>query len=300
MLFIINKEIDDSLRAARRDSIAAGSLPGFSPDTKEIREAQWRVQRQAPDDFGGAACLAGVQSAREAEAWLAGRGATAAESGVVLWLDSIWAAFEVDEIIFSLKDVVIKVVCDADGYLCSLIETFHAFPEYVLPDRADITPSTHLLRSFTRLAGSACQRRGVAIDGVVPGDPVDGGRVEAADLLLVPKGRITERGIRQNIRVALAYLTDGEPAEHREDDARLRALSEARLAAAQLWQWVTHDTGVLDEGRIVTAELFKTLLNEESGTAGSDDGGAVATLADTVLGESFTMHAFRDQPGGRR
>ncbi len=37
----------------------------------------------------------------------------------------------------------------------------------------------------------------------------------------------------------------------------------AEISRAQVWQWVHHETGVLDEGRNVTYELFKTLLGEE-------------------------------------
>ena len=37
----------------------------------------------------------------------------------------------------------------------------------------------------------------------------------------------------------------------------------AEISRAQVWQWVHHATGILDEGRIITYELFQTLLDEE-------------------------------------
>jgi malate synthase len=37
----------------------------------------------------------------------------------------------------------------------------------------------------------------------------------------------------------------------------------AEISRAQLWQWVHHETGILDEGRNITYEYFKGLLAEE-------------------------------------
>jgi len=37
----------------------------------------------------------------------------------------------------------------------------------------------------------------------------------------------------------------------------------AEISRAQLWQWTHHATGILDEGRNVSPELFKKLLREE-------------------------------------
>ena len=74
----------------------------------------------------------------------------------------------------------------------------------------------------------------------------------------------------------------------------LQVASAGRLAAAQLWPWVQHDTGVLDVGHIVTPALFEALLEEEAQEASDLEapGEAAETLSATVLGESFTMHAF--------
>ena len=58
-------------------------------------------------------------------------------------------------------------------------------------------------------------------------------------------------------------------------------------------QWVQQPTGVLDHGEIVTAALFRRLLDEESAGFGQ----AAARLAAIVLRESFTMHALCEFPG---
>ena len=297
MIYMISSEIGHALREARRAAIAAGRLPGIRPETAELRAAEWSVK--APDTSRGRPCyLAGVQAAGEAEAWLKGR-----EPGgvpTVLWVDSVWGALEVEEILFCLQETVCRVECDIDGYLFSIIETFQDFPAFVLPDRADITPGTHLVSSFTRLVAAVCRRRGVAIDGGLTEGAADGDRVEAADLLLVPRGRITERGMRQNVRIALDYLAGRRDETPADDAAALRYASAARLAAAQLWQWVTHETGVLAEGRIVTGKLFEELLSDEveRRPPGDDCGVAATVLGDTVLSKSFTMHALCDRQIG--
>jgi len=37
----------------------------------------------------------------------------------------------------------------------------------------------------------------------------------------------------------------------------------AEISRAQIWQWIRHPKGVLDDGRKVTAELFRSMLEEE-------------------------------------
>jgi len=289
---ILNTKYRDFLdaRVERQARIDSGELPGFPAETAAVREGDWRVETpREPGETG--LWLAGVQGYREARAWADRfrRGEPAVEAGVGLRVDSLWAAFELDEIVYELRDFVAALATDDDGFLFSFVQAFHRFPEYVLPDRADMTPDTHFLRSFSRHVGSVADRRGPALAGdaqrEATGSPMP---VEPADLLLVPRGRITERGMRRNIGVVLQYLRE-DPA----DDEPPSASWAAELARAQLWQWVYHPTGVLDEGRIVTPQLFRELLADEAGRFDDDEiAGATGRLAGLVLDESFTMHAF--------
>ncbi|MDH3440621.1 MAG: malate synthase A, partial [Gammaproteobacteria bacterium] len=88
--------------------------------------------------------------------------------------------------------------------------------------------------------------------------------VSAADLLQVAKGKITEAGVRDNIRVAVEYMAawlGGNgcvPLNNLMEDA-----ATAEISRAQLWQWTHHATGILDEGRNVSPEWFRKLLREE-------------------------------------
>jgi len=80
--------------------------------------------------------------------------------------------------------------------------------------------------------------------------------VSPADLLTVPKGEITEEGVRTNVSVGLRYLEAWlrglgcVPLFHLMEDA-----ATAEISRAQLWQWIKH-------GRL-TLERFREVLEEE-------------------------------------
>lgn len=87
--------------------------------------------------------------------------------------------------------------------------------------------------------------------------------VTAADLLAVPTGKITKAGLRQNINVAILYIESwlngvGAVALYNlmEDAAT------AEISRAQIWQWLHHQAK-LDDGTIITKELYTQLLAEE-------------------------------------
>lgn len=87
----------------------------------------------------------------------------------------------------------------------------------------------------------------------------------AAELLLdVPKGTITEEGLRSNIRVAIQYLEAWlgglgcVPLYNLMEDA-----ATAEISRTQVWQWLHHPRGVLDDGRKVTLSLVRELIRQE-------------------------------------
>jgi malate synthase len=89
--------------------------------------------------------------------------------------------------------------------------------------------------------------------------------VSAKDLLAFqPESPITEAGIRNNISVGIQYLgawlagNGCVPVFNLMEDA-----ATAEISRSQIWQWIRSPKGVLDDGRKVTAELFKQLLAEE-------------------------------------
>jgi len=87
--------------------------------------------------------------------------------------------------------------------------------------------------------------------------------VTANDLLEVPTGTITEKGLRTNINVGIRYLeawlrgTGCVPLYDLMEDA-----ATAEISRAQVWQWVRHGAR-LDDGRHVDRFLVKRTLDEE-------------------------------------
>jgi malate synthase len=247
------------------------------------------------------------------------------EIKVTVLIETILAAFEMDEILYELRDHIVGQNCGRWDYIFSFIKKFSRYEEFVLPDRAEVTMSDHFLRSYSQLLVKTCHRRGAyAIGGMAAQIPIkndseanesalakvradkerevhdghdgtwvahpglvplameifdehmpgpnqldrllDEVQVGAADLLQVVKGKITEAGLRDNIKVAIQYMAawlGGNgcvPLNNLMEDA-----ATAEIARAQLWQWVHHATGVLDEGRNITYGMFKSLLREEMG-----------------------------------
>jgi malate synthase len=88
-------------------------------------------------------------------------------------------------------------------------------------------------------------------------------RVGAGDLLEVPKGEITEEGVRHNLRVGVQYLeawlggNGCVPLYHLMEDA-----ATAEISRTQLWQWRTHGAK-MSSGAGVTSALIERCLEEE-------------------------------------
>ena len=238
-------------------------------------------------------------------------------------IETILAAFEMDEILWELRDYIVGLNCGRWDYIFSFIKKFSRYPEFVLPDRQQVTMTTHFLRSYSRLLIKTCHRRGAyAMGGMaaqIPikndpaaneaalakvradkereaGDGHDGTwvahpglvpvaleifdrlmptpnqlhrkledvEVRAVDLLEVPDGPITEAGLRNNVNVSLQYMASWlggngcVPIHNLMEDA-----ATAEIARSQVWQWIRHPRGVLDDGRRVTVALFRAVLDEE-------------------------------------
>lgn len=87
--------------------------------------------------------------------------------------------------------------------------------------------------------------------------------VTAADLIAIPKGTITEAGLRKNINVGILYIEswlrgNGAAALYNcmEDAAT------AEISRSQIWQWIRNNAR-LEDGRMVTYQLYSMLVSEE-------------------------------------
>jgi malate synthase len=100
-------------------------------------------------------------------------------------------------------------------------------------------------------------------------------QVSERQLIEVPKGTITEEGLRTNIRVGVQYLEAWlgglgcVPLYNLMEDA-----ATAEISRTQVWQWVHNPRGVLADGRKVTLELFRQLMREELARIRSERGEA--------------------------
>ncbi|MBT5140780.1 MAG: malate synthase A [Acidimicrobiaceae bacterium] len=102
---------------------------------------------------------------------------------VTVLIETIAAAFEMDEILFELRDHITGLHTGNWDYLFSIVKSFRNDSSFVLPDRADLSATTPFIRSFTELLVSVCHRRGAhalgGMSGIVP-DPINPDRTAAA------------------------------------------------------------------------------------------------------------------------
>jgi malate synthase len=88
-------------------------------------------------------------------------------------IETILAAFEMDEILFELRDHVVGLNCGRWDYIFSFIKKFARRPGFVLPDRQQVTMTTHFLRSYSLLCIKTCHRRGAfAMGGMAAQIPI--------------------------------------------------------------------------------------------------------------------------------
>ncbi len=75
-------------------------------------------------------------------------------------IETILAAFEMDEILYELREHSAGLNCGRWDYIFSFIKRFRNRPEMLLPDRAQVTMTTHFMQSYSLLAIKTCHRRG--------------------------------------------------------------------------------------------------------------------------------------------
>ena len=88
-------------------------------------------------------------------------------------IETILAAFEMDEILYELRDHSAGLNCGRWDYIFSCIKKFAHQPDFVLADRALVTMTTHFMRSYSLLAIKTCHRRGAhAMGGMAAQIPI--------------------------------------------------------------------------------------------------------------------------------
>ncbi len=237
-------------------------------------------------------------------------------------IETLPAAFEMDEILHELRDHIVGLNCGRWDYIFSFIKRLGKNRAFLTPDRSVMTMGQAFLNAYSLLLIKTCHRRGAfAMGGMAAQIPVKGDaraneaafakvradkereagnghdgtwvahpdlvpiarevfdrlmpqanqldvlhdevHVTAADLVKMHEGKRTEEGLRENIRVGVQYIEawlrgrGAVPIYNLMEDA-----ATAEISRAQVWQWI-HLGAKLDDGREVTAEMFKTALAGE-------------------------------------
>jgi malate synthase len=238
-------------------------------------------------------------------------------------IETLPAAFQMDEILYELRDHAAGLNCGRWDYIFSAIKKLRRH-DFVLADRAQVTMTSPFLKSYCELLVKTCHRRNAfAMGGMAAQIPIKADAtaneaamakvradkereatqgfdgtwvahpelvpiarevfdrlmptpnqlskkreevcVKAEDLLrFEPQTPITEAGLRTNVNVALQYIGSWlggngcVPINHLMEDA-----ATAEISRSQVWQWIRSPKGVLDDGRKVTLEMFRSVLEEE-------------------------------------
>src|SRR3954463_2708966 len=75
-------------------------------------------------------------------------------------IETLPAAFEMDEILYELREHAAGLNAGRWDYMFSTIKTFRERPEFVLPDRNEVKMTVPFLRAYTELLVRTCHRRG--------------------------------------------------------------------------------------------------------------------------------------------
>jgi malate synthase len=253
-------------------------------------------------------------------------------------IETITAAFEMDEILYELREHAAGLNAGRWDYIFSVIKKFRSRPEPLLPDRAEITMTVPFMRAYTDLLVRTCHRRGAhAIGGMaafIPnrrmpdvsaraiaavredkrreaGDGFDGTWVAHPDLVPIAGeefDRVLEAApnqlgrLREEVSVSARDLLDFEVPGGRVTEDGLR--NNVSVALQYLASWLDGTGAValfeLMED-VATAEIARSQVWQWVRHGAAMDGGdARVNLAfvQRILAEELTR-LTEDRPGAR-
>jgi malate synthase len=108
-----------------------------------------------------------LESAREAALWrdafVIAEDTLGLDRGTIkatVLIETVPAAFEMDAILYELRDHSAGLNAGRWDYIFSTIKRFRSRPDFVLPDRGDVTMTVPFMRAYTELLVKTCHRRG--------------------------------------------------------------------------------------------------------------------------------------------
>jgi malate synthase len=240
-------------------------------------------------------------------------------------IETILAAFEMEEILFELKEHAAGLNAGRWDYIFSMLKNFGHRPDFLLPDRSQVTMTVPFMRAYTELLVRTCHRRGAhAIGGMaafIPsrrdadvnaralarvredkqreaGDGFDGSWVAHPDLVpvaqaafdavlgdrpnqkdrlreevvpnarallqvAVPGGKVTEAGVRADVKVAIEYIENWLEGRGAVGiDNLMEDSATAEISRMQLQQWVRLQVK-LDDGAPLTRARYGGIRDKE-------------------------------------
>jgi malate synthase len=88
-------------------------------------------------------------------------------------VETITASFQLDEIIFELKDHIVGLNCGRWDYIFSYIKKFRNHPNFVVPNRDQVTMTSPFMDAYSKLVIQRCHKRGIlAIGGMAAQIPI--------------------------------------------------------------------------------------------------------------------------------
>src|SRR5579859_2307706 len=142
-----------------------------------------------------------LESHLEARLWndvfLAAQDALGMPRGTIkatVLIETILAAFEMDEILYELREHSAGLNCGRWDYIFSFIKKFRNHRDFLLPDRAAVTMERHFLKSYVDLLIKTCHRRGAhAMGGMAAQIPIrDDPQANEAAMMRVRADKLRE------------------------------------------------------------------------------------------------------------
>lgn len=138
------------------------------------------AKRQIDNGTGPYFYVAKLENHQEARLWndvfCMAQGELGISRGTIratVLLETILAAFEMEEILYELREHSAGLNLGRWDYIFSFIKTFRKYPEFIMPDRGLVTMATHFLHSASLLLIQTCHKRGAhAMGGMMAQIPV--------------------------------------------------------------------------------------------------------------------------------
>uniref|UniRef100_G3Q7Q4 malate synthase n=1 Tax=Gasterosteus aculeatus aculeatus TaxID=481459 RepID=G3Q7Q4_GASAC len=208
-------------------------------------------------------------------------------------IENILAAFEMEEILYELRDHSAGLNCGIWDYSASFVNKFGHRQDFLLPDRSKyVNMEKRFLRSYMDLLVQTCHRRGALATGgmaalLLPPDPlsdphstvlatvtrlklleikagVDGFMVYDLSLIEpMQKGGVTLYGLKYNIAVGVLFVNAWLSGKgHFFYRGQVEDSATAEISRSQVWQWIRHQTQLEDDSRVVSRRLVTELIME--------------------------------------